>query len=331
MKRPPLLVRKVETALRRHGVAGDLVVAVSGGPDSVALLRALRDARRQGQLVVAHLNHQLRGPESDSDESFVRELCQRLSIDCRIHRLRVGEEAVAMKDNLEAAARRLRYDWLAQTAREVDAAWVATGHTANDQAETVLHRLLRGTGLQGLRAIAARRELTASVCLVRPLLATTRADVIAYLNAIGQSHREDSTNRDPARTRNRIRSQLLPLLMTEYNPRIITVLCRLAEQGEEAFAGQAREARRLLAAAELPRAGNTLVFDAAQLAAPPRALLREMFRLLWEREGWSMAAMGFEAWERVAAAARGETAAAELPGGIRVKRRERVVQVQTGR
>jgi tRNA(Ile)-lysidine synthase len=326
-----LLVRKLEAALHRHGIAGGIVVAVSGGPDSVALLRALRDARGSGPLTAAHLNHQLRGPESDADDAFVRELCQRLSIDCRIHRLDVRAAADVAKDNLEAVARRLRYDWLAQTAHEVGAAWVATGHTANDQAETVLHRLLRGTGLKGLRAIAARRELTAGVCLVRPLLAVTRAEVIAYLNELGQEYRQDSSNRDPARTRNRIRSQLLPLLMAEYNPRIISVLARLAGQAEEAFAGQASEARVLLAAAELPRAAEVLVFDAASLAAAPRALLREMFRLVWEREGWPMAAMGFEAWERVAEVALGETAAAEFPGGVRVQWRERVVQVQARR
>jgi tRNA(Ile)-lysidine synthase len=198
-------------------------------------------------------------------------------------------------------------------------------------AETVLHRLLRGTGLKGLRAIAARRKLAAGVCLVRPLLAVTRAEVIAYLTQIGQDYRQDSSNRDPARTRNRIRSQLLPLLMTEYNPRIIAELARLAGQAEEAFAGQASEARALLAAAELPRAADVLVFDAARLAVAPRALLRELFRLVWEREGWSMAAMGFDAWERVATVALGETAAAEFPGGVRVQCRGRVVQVQARR
>jgi tRNA(Ile)-lysidine synthase len=328
VKRPPLLVRKVEAALRRHGIAGGIVVAVSGGPDSVALLHALRDARGAAPLVAAHLNHQLRGPESDADEAFVRELCHRLSIDCRVHRLDVRAAADVAKDNLEAVARRLRYDWLAHTAGEVGAAWVATGHTANDQAETVLHRLLRGTGLRGLRAIAARRELAARVCLVRPLLAVTRAEVIAYLTEIGQEYRQDSSNRDPARTRNRIRTQLLPLLTTEYNSRIIAVLARLAGQAEEAFAGQSSEAHSLLAAAELPRAAGVLVFDAARLAAAPRALLREMFRLVWEREGWPVAGMGFDAWERVAAVALGETGAAELPDGIRVQSRERVVQLR---
>jgi tRNA(Ile)-lysidine synthase len=321
------LVRQVEQGLRRRGVAVGLVVAVSGGPDSVALLRALREARGVGPLVVAHLNHQLRGSESDGDEAFVRELCAGLSLDCRCQRIDVRAVAEARRENLEAVARRLRYEWLTDVAGETGAGWVATGHTADDQAETVLHRLLRGTGLKGLRGIAPRRDLAPGVALVRPLLATTRAEVMTYLNAIGQSYRQDSTNLDPALTRNRIRHRLLPLLAAEYNPEIVAGLAHLAEQAEEVYAAEEARAHALLAAAELPRAGALLVFDADQLVAAPRQRLREMFRLVWEREGWPVAAMGFDAWERVAAVALGETAAADLPGGAHVRRRGAVVQV----
>ena len=139
-------------------------------------------------------------------------------------------------------ARRLRYDWLTRVAGEAGAGWVATGHTANDQAETVLHRLLRGAGLRGLRGIAARRPLAAGVGLVRPLLDATRDEVMAYLEAIGQAYRQDSSNLDPALTRNRIRHQLLPRLAAEYNPQIVAVLGRLAGQAEEVYG--AEEERR---------------------------------------------------------------------------------------
>jgi tRNA(Ile)-lysidine synthase len=327
VNRPPPLVRQVEQALRRLGVAGGVVVAVSGGPDSVALLRALRDARGAGPLVGAHLNHQLRGAESDADEAFVRDLCAGLSLDCRCQRLDVRAAADAEGANLEGVARRLRYEWLARVAGEAGAGWVATGHTADDQAETVLHRLLRGTGLKGLRGTAPRRDLAPGVALVRPLLAATRAEVMAYLGAAGQSYRQDSTNLDTALTRNRIRHRLLPLLAAEYNPEIVARLGRLAEQAEEVYAAAEEQARALLAAAELPRAGGLLVFDAMRLAAAPRQRLRELFRLVWQREGWPMGAMGFDAWERVAAAAVDEAAAVDLPGGLRVRRRGRVVQV----
>jgi tRNA(Ile)-lysidine synthase len=126
------------------------VVAVSGGADSVALLRALRACGVPP--TVAHVNHKLRGGDSDADEAFVRELCDSLGVPCVVKAADVA--ALATGANLEATARRVRYDFFAEVATEAGAAWVATAHTADDQAETVLHRLMRGTGLQGLRGIA---------------------------------------------------------------------------------------------------------------------------------------------------------------------------------
>jgi tRNA(Ile)-lysidine synthase len=260
----------------------------------------------------------------------VRDLCAGLSLDCRCGRLDVRGAAESEGANLEEVARRLRYDWLARVAEEVGAPWVATGHTANDQAETVLHRLLRGAGLRGLRGIAARRPLTDRVSLVRPLLTATRDEVMAYLDAVGQPYRTDSTNRDPARTRNRIRHELLPLLAAEHNPQIVDVLGRLAAQAEEVYGAEEEQARALLAAAELPRAGALVVLDAERLATEGRPRLREALRLLWEREGWPVGGMGFDAWERVAAVALGELAAIDLPGDVRVRRRGRVVQLGRG-
>ncbi len=327
MRRPPALLCQVEDAPARTGVSGSIVAAVSGGPDSVALLRALRDARGVGPLVAAHLNHQLRGADSDADEAFVRDLCDHLAVPCHVQRLDVQAIAVSEGANLEGTARRLRYDWLARAATEEGLGAVATGHTADDQAETVLHRLLRGTGLQGLRGIALRRELAPGVALVRPLLTTTRAEVMAYLHGLGQAYRQDSTNFDPAFTRNRIRHQLLPLLAAEYNPEIVAVLARLAAQADEAHAAEEEQARALLAAAELPRAGTVLVFDGSQLSAAPPHQVRALFRLVWQREGWPMDAMGFDAWQRVAAVARGEATAADFPGGVRMRCVGRVVQV----
>ncbi len=327
MKRPPPLARKVEDALRRCGAGGGLVVAVSGGADSVALLRALCEARGAGPLTVAHVNHQLRGAESDADEGFVRELCAGLSVECRCERIDVRGAAAVEGENLEAAARRLRYDWLARVAGQFGAAWVTTGHTANDQAETVLHRLLRGAGLRGLRAIAVRRPLAGGVSLVRPLLSATRDEVLAYLEALGQPYRQDSSNADPALTRNRIRHRLLPLLAAEYNPQVVAVLGRIAEQAEDVYCREEEQARALLAAAELPRAGAMVVLDAERLAAAGRPRLREALRVLWEREGWPVSGMSFDAWERVAAVVIGEETAADLPGRVHVRRRGRVVQI----
>src|SRR5260370_24062661 len=172
VKRRPVWEGKVECFLRRGEVgAGGMVVAVSGGPDSVALLRALLSICRPNageRMIVAHLNHRLRGEESDGDAAFVRELHARLAathphVELRIDAMNVAELAQAERGNLEAVARRLRYNWLANVAQEAGARWGTTGHTADDQAETVLHRLWQGPGGRGLRGSAAPRPLTSDV------------------------------------------------------------------------------------------------------------------------------------------------------------------------
>jgi tRNA(Ile)-lysidine synthase len=334
------MVQLIEQARRRlraldHLAAG-LVVAVSGGPDSMALLRVLlaaRDTNLRLPLVVAHLNHQLRGPESDDDEVFVVRLHTELvaaatpALTLCCHRVDVAAQAQAAHSNLEAHARRERYLWLAEVARAHGMHWVATGHTANDQAETVLHQLLRGTGLRGLRGIAAERTLENGVGVVRPLLEATRADVLACLDELGQPARQDRSNDDPRYTRNRIRHELLPYLSERYNPGIVPVLCRLAEQANEAFLGEDEAAEGLLRHVELPRAGRIVVLDLAALAQARRHLVRSLFRLLWQREGWPLGEMGFVEWDRLADLVFGELTASDLPGGIHARRRERVLQL----
>lgn len=324
---------KVEQFLRRERI-GDaaLVAAVSGGPDSVALLRALATVHA-GPLVIAHFNHQLRGVDSDDDETFVCRLRTTLAVSrpSDLH-LRCGGADVATvareeHSNLESTARRLRYGWLADVARETGARFVATGHTADDQAETVLHRLLRGTGLKGLSGIAPRRRLAEDVEAVRPLLAVTRMEVLAYLTDLRQDHRHDRTNDDLAYTRSRIRHELLPHLAEHYNPAIRLGLCRLAEQAAESYREETAKAEALLAEAELPRAGSLLVLDRNRLGAAPRQTVCEALRLAWAREGWPMGRMGFAEWDRLAAVALGEAAAVDLPGGVRARACNRVVQI----
>lgn len=335
MQRHPF-VSKVGAIFRRFGdCSGGLVIAVSGGPDSMALLRVLLEltTKRTELVIVAHLNHQLRGAESDADEDFVRQqlaLLQAITqtqLEFRCERIHVAAQACLKIDNLENTARRLRYDWLAKVAQEASIRRIATGHTADDQAETVLHHLLRGSGLKGLRGIAAQRQLTLDLELIRPLLAVTRAEVLAYLEDLGQPYRQDRSNDDLSFTRNRIRHELLPLLARDYNPAIAQILGRLAEQATEAFQEQETLAVSLLAEAELPRAGRLLVFDRGRLQTAPRHLVRETFRLVWTREDWPAGGMTFAHWDRLAALVFGEVAAVDFPGGLHARCRQRVVQV----
>jgi tRNA(Ile)-lysidine synthase len=327
-------VRRCVRSLEDYGRG--VVAAVSGGPDSVALLHALIAARHPAApfaLTIAHLNHQLRGAESDADEAFTADLHTRLAaagapaLGLRLGRIDAAAEARAAGANLEATARRLRYRWLAQTARDVGARWVATGHTADDQAETVLHRLLRGTGLQGLRGIAARRELEPGVGLVRPILKARRKDVIAYLAGLDQPYRVDATNSDPSYTRNRIRAELLPHLAANYNPAVAAVLARLAAQADDLYRDEKAAAVSLLSAAELPRAGAMLVFDMPRLAASSRRLTRAALRLAWTREQWPLDGMSNDGWERLAGLVYGEGRSADLPGHIRAHVKGAVLQL----
>jgi tRNA(Ile)-lysidine synthase len=328
-------VNEIAQFAAAHALSGPGLAAVSGGADSVALLRGLLDAGVP-HVAAAHFNHQLRGAESDADEAFVRDLAAQLGVPFHRGAADVAALAASQRENLEGTARHLRYKWLAELAKETGAAWVATGHTADDQAETVLHRLIRGTGIPGLRGIAARRELTAGVQLLRPMLNVTRADVLDYLRELDQPFRDDATNADTAFTRNRIRHELLPLLKT-FNPQIVTGLCRLTEQAEETTDVLEGEAARLLRRVELARAGPLVILDLS-LAVPtsnPIAhaewvhphLVREMFRQLWGREGWPTGGMTFAHWDRLVAIALGVMTAADFPSGVFARRVGRVVQL----
>ncbi len=213
---------------------GDRVgVAVSGGADSVALLRALLELRGDLGIVLSavHANHGIRGPEAHADEQFVRELAERYDLAYRLREFDVPAFAAAHKLSLETAARQLRYGFFHDllAAQTVDK--IATAHTLDDQAETVLLRLLRGTGTRGLAAILPERDSGPELRgrIVRPLLAIRRVEVETYLRTLGQDWREDRTNADLRHLRNRVRRSLLPFMEREYTPAIYENLANLAE------------------------------------------------------------------------------------------------------
>ena len=192
----------------------------------------------------------------------------------------------------------------------------------------MLFRLLRGTGLLGLGGISECRPLGTGVRLIRPLLSARRQHLLEYLECNGLSYRVDSTNQELGFARNRIRLELLPHLREKYNPAIEDILCRLASQAQEHYAEVASQAAALLADAELPRAGDTLVFSAAKLRQAPVNLVRELFRLVWARESWSAGNMDFAKWQRLAQVAQGDSPAMDFPGGIHVRRVGAAVQLR---
>lgn len=329
------LAAHVPAVLERHRLTHATgIVGVSGGPDSVALAHVLVGLLRAGslpRLILAHVNHLLRGAESDDDEAFVQSFSERWrhpNLAFASQRIDVAAIANAENDNLEAVGRRERYRWFTRLAQEHGAAWVATGHTADDQAETVLFRLLRGSGVLGLGAMPECRMLDERFVLVRPLLAVRRQALLDYLQKKEIAFRVDSSNRDLRFTRNRLRLELLPLLERDYNPAIIEVLCRLADQATDLYAEVADQAMQLARAAELPRAGATLVFLADRLESTSKNLVREMFRQVWQRENWPMGDMDFARWNRLVEIALGTSPACDFPAGIRVRRLGGIVQIQ---
>ena len=205
-------------------------LGVSGGADSLAMLRAFSDLRSELgiSLVVLHFHHQLRGAEADEDERFVRALAAELHLEFESGTADVGREAKLSGWNLEETARKLRYRFFASAAHAKNLDRVAVAHTANDQAETVLSHLLRGTGLTGIAGIYPVAGI-----IIRPLLDARREELRAFLTELGQPWREDSTNQDTSRTRARIRHQLIPLLLRDFDSAAVTRLARLAGHARE--------------------------------------------------------------------------------------------------
>ncbi|MBZ5648067.1 MAG: tRNA lysidine(34) synthetase TilS [Acidobacteriia bacterium] len=246
---------KVIQYIREHELmrAGDrVVVAVSGGADSVALLRVLLELKDELGIVlsVAHFNHKIRGTEAQRDEDFVGALAHRYGLQFLRSSGDVPQYAESENMSLEAAGRELRYGYFRSLLESGEADKVATAHTADDQAETVLMRLIRGAGTKGLAGIhpiqwaekglntkADTKEHEGTRAIVRPMLGVRRREVEAYLQTLGQDWREDASNRDQRHLRNRIRHSLLPLLERDFNPGVVDVLADVAEiaRGEEEY------------------------------------------------------------------------------------------------
>lgn len=317
-----------------------VVVAVSGGADSVAMLLALDELIRSDRLnlriLVAHLNHRLRGKVSEADASWVRSLAENLG-----HRLAVGgidvkRRAAKTGDNLEQSARRARYEFLTGKARSVKAKVVLTAHTMDDQAETVLMNLLRGSGAQGLGAIEPVRPISSDsdVLLARPLLSwARRRETENYCRQRGVEFRSDEMNLDERFSRVRVRRQLLPLMET-FNPNLVEGLARTAELLREDSMALDRGATTLLELSverdgvPLKSANVRMILSVDLLAAAPSALRRRALRLWIGRcrgDLRRLERVHIIALENLLLGDKGGRVV-ELPGGGRVSRRRGVLE-----
>jgi len=315
MAREPRLCSAVRRALREHDLLAGcrtLLVGVSGGPDSVALLLALvRIAGPWGpRLVVAHLHHGLRGRSADRDAEFTRRLSATLGLDAIVERVRLR---AGRGLSLEAAARAARLEFFRRAAARCGADRVAVAHTADDQAETVLLRLLRGAGAEGLSVMAADGWV-GDLRLIRPLLGVSRKDVLEFLRATGVRWRIDATNRNLRMARNRVRHRWLPWLEREFGPGVRAALCRSAEILAREDEELARRARRALARCRAP--GGAL--RAAPLCRLSVAMAR---RVLREWIGGQIPSPSFSTVEKCRALIRrGRDGSEPLAGGLEAVR-----------
>jgi tRNA(Ile)-lysidine synthase len=227
---------------------------------------------------------------------------------------------------LEAAARRARYQFLADTAAKVGARYVAVAHTADDQAETILHRILRGTGVGGLAGMRRVRPLSEATTLIRPLLNFRREEVRAYLQDIGQPYRLDATNLDVRRTRNRIRHRLLPALAAEFNPDVTAALLRLGSLAGEVQSVVGRIVDQHLKRCLSESTSSEACLELSPLQGESRYVLRELLMEVWRRQQWPLRHMTFEHWDLLAVMAEssiqdrvGPSDRRTFPGGVQAE------------
>jgi tRNA(Ile)-lysidine synthase len=315
-----------------------LAVAVSGGADSVALLRRLLEERQALGIVlsVAHVHHGIRGAAADEDAAFVASLAATHGLPFHLHRVDAPAAAATLHETLEEAARNLRYAFFRELIAGGHADAVATAHTLDDQAETVLHKLLRGAWTEGMSGIHPVLPVE-SGSILRPFLENSRATIEAWLLALQQPWREDSSNQDMAHTRNRIRRQLLPLLRT-FNPQIAAQLARLASISADEEAYWQAELSRLLPPLLLPgrptRGGGrsasthpeeeTVAIEQARLRELQPAVARRVVRGAALRLG---ARLNFEQTEQLLAMGESRPGKFDLPGGITVERSLREIRL----
>lgn len=293
------------------------LVGLSGGADSVALLRALCRIRGgvTGRIVAAHFNHGWRGAESEEDEQFCWRLAESLGVECLVG----GISPIHGRPKTEEAARKDRYAFFRQASEQIGARYLVLGHHRDDQVETVIQRLIRGTSLRGLAGIPRVRRFSELTTIVRPLLSCSRSAIEKYLRALKQPYRTDSTNANRAWLRNRIRGELIPLLEADYAPQARLLIARLASEAAEAtdyLDGLAEAAMDKVAKLDFTAGTATLTnFEALN-----PYLLRLVLIQIWRFMGWPEGEMTRHHWRKLAESLTSQKngSLGQYPGAIHV-------------
>jgi len=322
--------RKMLATIRRlHMIEPQdtVLVAVSGGPDSITLLHALKTLADELQISLhaAHLNHGIRGKESDEDAEYVELFSKNIGVPCTVEKIDVPQIRRVTGLSEEEAARLMRYEFLERKADEIGANRIAVGHTADDQVETVWLNLIRGAGLDGLAGMPSVRGR-----IIRPLIEVRRSEIEVYVELHGLRPRVDFTNLLPSYTRNRVRLQLLPFLRREFNPEIDEAVLRLAELArvDSTYLNNEAETRLL----DLIKEEQTgwLFLDATALMTCPEAIQRRVMRLAIIRVRGELTNIGLIHVTKVLELlAVGKDFVYDLPGGIHIIRRGTLLSISS--
>jgi len=336
--RSTIFLDDLRAGLRKCGfVGGQILVGVSGGADSVALLRGLAFASEAAavsksnpndgfELIAAHIDHQIRDDSAD-DANWVRELTEGLGRRCRVETADIIARVAETQESIEEAARKARYQTLVRIAQEEGCSAIAVAHTADDQAETVLHHLVRGTSVTGLRGMqwtrpVAMQTLGDSVQLIRPMLEIRRSELEEWLRLIEQGYRTDPTNADAALTRNRIRHELLPSLERDFNPQIRKALGTLAGHASEVSGLLRSLSAELVDQSLVQLSDDSIRIDCKPLAHQPPLLIRETLLAVWQQGGWPLKRMGHREWHKLSQLVTQDNGGAvSLPEWIEARRR----------
>lgn len=312
-----------------------ILVAVSGGPDSVVLLRVLHSLQFESQnqtsinqLIVGHVNHQTRGADSIADERFAQTLAAQLNLPFVANRLEPALVDSKKQLQSEGSLRDARYAALIEMAQANGARYIATGHTADDQAETILFRILRGTGIGGLGGIPNLRVVNDSITIVRPLLSVTRREIELLLTELDQPFCVDQSNSESKYSRNFLRHEIIPQLEQRLGFPITPALLRLSQQASETETYLDQQATLLQHSIEQQNP-NEVTIPITILQQSPLIIRRQFFKQLWQQQHWPQQSMTFEWWQSLAEAveASAERSVLNLPGDVRAEIQRKFVKL----
>ena len=321
------LIQRVESAFSpQNWINVRTLVAVSGGPDSVAVLRALVTIGQQfgqwkpGNMIVAHVNHGTRGPDSTEDALFVCNLAGQLGLEF----MQADVDMAQMPEDSEESLRRVRYQQLIEMSLRCGARYIVMGHNLDDQVETILFRIFRGTGIGGLTGIPRQRLANESITIVRPLLDVSRQLICSYLNEIGQDYQVDCSNADSKYTRNFLRHEVIPTLKKKFGNSISESILRLSRQAHEVdqfLLGQTQ----VLSNAIERRHLCEIVFNCDRLLDHDPLIIRRWLAQIWVEQNWPRQAMTFRWWQQLCAALQSsQDVVLNLPCSIRFEKTDKI-------